>query len=109
MKLILTPGQVNDITQAPELLRGLQPTHVLAKGYDSRAFVAQIEALGAQAVIPPRKCQQHAPSMPSYTVHAMPSSVASGGSSNSAASPLATIARIATSWLSSALPALCSG
>jgi transposase len=62
LKLILTPGQVNDITQAPELLKGLRPTHVLAdKGYDSRAFVAQIEAADAQAVIPPRSCQQPRP------------------------------------------------
>ncbi|ADV00732.1 transposase IS4 family protein [Alicycliphilus sp. B1] len=62
LRLILTPGQVNDITQAPELLRGFAPTHVLAdKGYDSRALVAQIEACGAQAVIPPRSCQQARP------------------------------------------------
>lgn len=59
LRLILTPGQVNDITQAPGLLAGFKPTHVLAdKGYDSRALVAQIETLGAQAVIPPRSCQQ---------------------------------------------------
>jgi transposase len=62
LKLILTPGQVNDITQAPALLKGFKPTHVLAdKGYDSRAFVAQIEAAGALAVIPPRSCQQPRP------------------------------------------------
>jgi len=59
LRLILTPGQVNDITQAPALLQGLRPTHVLAdKGYDSRALVAQIESVGAVAVIPPRTCQQ---------------------------------------------------
>ncbi len=59
LKLILTPGQVHDITQAPELLRGFRPTHVLAdKGYDSRALVEQIEAIGAQPVIPPRSCQR---------------------------------------------------
>jgi transposase len=62
LKLILTPGQVNDITQAPALLKDFRPTHVLAdKGYDSRAFVEQIEAAGGQAVIPPRSCQQPRP------------------------------------------------
>lgn len=62
LKLILTPGQVNDITQAPALLQGFAPTHVLAdKGYDSRALVRQIEAMGALAVIPPRSCQQPRP------------------------------------------------
>jgi transposase len=39
LRLILTPGQSNDITQAEALLEGFEPTHVLAdKGYDSRAF-----------------------------------------------------------------------
>jgi transposase len=62
LKLILTPGQVNDITQAAELIKDFRPTHVLAdKGYDSRTLVAQIEAAGAQAVIPPRSCQQPRP------------------------------------------------
>lgn len=62
VRLILTPGQVNDITQAPALIKGFKPTHVLAdKGYDSRAFVAQVEAAGAQAVIPARSCQQARP------------------------------------------------
>jgi hypothetical protein len=36
LRLILTPGQSNDITQAEALLEGFEPTHVLAdKGYDS--------------------------------------------------------------------------
>ena len=59
LRLILTPGQSNDITQAEALLEGFEPTHVLAdKGYDSRALVAHIEAMGAEAVIPPRSCQR---------------------------------------------------
>lgn len=62
LRLILTAGQANDITQAPALLQGFAPTHVLAdKGYDSRALVQQIEAMGAMAVIPPRSCQQPRP------------------------------------------------
>lgn len=59
LRLILTPGQANDITQAEALLQGFAPTHVLAdKPYDSRALVQQIETMGARAVIPPRNCQQ---------------------------------------------------
>lgn len=59
MRMILTGGQVNDITQAPALLEGFKPTHVLAdKGYDSRALVAQIESAQAVAVIPPQRCQR---------------------------------------------------
>lgn len=55
-KLKLTEGQVNDVTQAPELLNDALSTSVLAdKGYDSNAVVAQIEAQGSQAVIPPRR------------------------------------------------------
>lgn len=52
----LTGGQVHDITQAPALIAGFEVEQVIAdKGYDSDAFIAQIEAAGAQAVIPPRK------------------------------------------------------
>ena len=36
LRLILTPGQSNDITQTEALLEGFEPAHVLAdKGYDS--------------------------------------------------------------------------
>jgi len=52
----LTGGQVHDITQAPALIAGFEIEQVIAdKSYDSDAFIAQIEAAGAQAVIPPRK------------------------------------------------------
>ena len=62
--LTLTGGQRGDITEAEPLLDAVALTAqdteairaVLAdKGYDSNAFVAQIEALGAEAVIPSRK------------------------------------------------------
>ena len=56
MRVLLTGGQRNDITQAQALLT---TRRVLAdKGYDSRALVEAIEAQGAEAVIPPRSCQQ---------------------------------------------------
>ena len=55
LRFRLTAGQVNDITQGPALIEGFPAAFVLAdKGYDADAFVAQIQAQGATAVIPPR-------------------------------------------------------
>jgi transposase len=55
VKIILTPGQVHDVTQGPALIAGSQAAKVMAdKGYDSDALIAEIEAHGAEAVIPPR-------------------------------------------------------
>ena len=55
VRVILTAGQVADITQAEALIKGFSPTSVLAdKGYDADTFVAKIKSQGAQAVIPPR-------------------------------------------------------
>jgi transposase len=52
----ITGGQVNDCTQAIDLLGKRQAEAVLAdKGYDSDAIVEHIEAMGAQAVIPPKR------------------------------------------------------
>jgi len=52
----LTGGETHDITQAPALIAGFRAQQVIAdKGYDSNPFIAEIEASGAQAVIPPRK------------------------------------------------------
>ena len=52
----LTGGEVHDITQAPALIAGLDAQQVIAdKGYDSDAFIAVIQASGAQPVIPSRK------------------------------------------------------
>lgn len=45
MRILLTGGQRNDITQAQALLAGFVPRHVLAdKGYGSRALVEAIQA-----------------------------------------------------------------
>jgi transposase len=56
LDFILTAGQVNDITQAPDLLEGRQAEYVIAdKGYDADAFIALIEQIGAIPVIPARK------------------------------------------------------
>jgi transposase len=51
----LTEGQVHDVTQAPELLRGVPAKCVAAdKAYDSQALRDLIASMGAKVVIPPR-------------------------------------------------------
>jgi transposase len=56
LRFILTPGQVNDITQAEQLIAELPADHILAdKGYDSKALRETIVNQGAVPVIPPRK------------------------------------------------------
>lgn len=53
LKLILTPGQRGDVTQAPTLLEGLSARRVLAdKAYDSNALRQTIASMDAEAVIP---------------------------------------------------------
>ena len=55
VRLILTGGQVADVTQGAALVSGIGAEHVVAdKGYDSNELVEAIEAGGAKAVIPPR-------------------------------------------------------
>ena len=52
----MTAAQESDIAQAEDLLAGHTPAVVIAdKGYDKKALVADIEARGAQAVIPTQK------------------------------------------------------
>ena len=54
-QVILTPGQVHDITQAPALMKDVEVEITIAdKGYDSEAFVKSLEATGSEAVIPSR-------------------------------------------------------
>ncbi len=56
VNITLTPGQQADITQAKVLLEGYSPTAVIVdKAYDSDDFAKDVEAQGAQAVIPPRQ------------------------------------------------------
>ena len=58
VRVILTPGQYGDAPQAPALLEGFQPNHVIAdKAYDSNALRDLIANHGAQAVIP-SKCSR---------------------------------------------------
>jgi transposase len=53
LRLIITPGQVGDVTQAPALLEGQTGRAVIAdRAYDSNALRALIANMGAKAVIP---------------------------------------------------------
>lgn len=55
LRLIITEGQVADISCANELIEHLRAKAVIAdKGYDADAFVQTIRATGAKLVIPPR-------------------------------------------------------
>src|ERR1700722_5081291 len=55
LRLIITEGQVADISCANELMEHLRAKAVIAdKGYDADAFVQTIGATGAKLVIPPR-------------------------------------------------------
>ena len=59
LRLIVTAGQVGDITQAPALLEGQDGEAVLAdKAYDSNALRAIIAAKRAQAVIPSNRSRK---------------------------------------------------
>ncbi|QLB66368.1 transposase [Paraburkholderia caribensis] len=55
LRLIVTEGQVADISCAVQLVEHLRTGAVIAdKGYDSDAFVQAIRATHAKVVIPPR-------------------------------------------------------
>jgi transposase len=56
VKLVLTPGQAADVTQAKALIEDVPFAVVIGdRGYDSRAVVEAIEAAGGEAVIPSQK------------------------------------------------------
>ena len=60
LRFTLTAGQHHDITEASALLDGFSYKYVIGdKGYDSDAFIAEITASDAIAVIPPRKHRKH--------------------------------------------------
>ena len=61
IRLILTGGQVADITQGAALVEAIPTEAIIAdKGYDSDALIQIIEATGAKAIIPPR-CNRNSP------------------------------------------------
>jgi transposase len=53
-RLLLTPGNIHDVTAAPELLAGLKRARFVLgdKGYDSDALRAMIRQQGGRPVIP---------------------------------------------------------
>lgn len=56
LKVVLTGGQVNDVTQTGTLLEGQTSDWVAGdRGYDADWVVELIEEKGAVAVIPPKK------------------------------------------------------
>jgi transposase len=56
LDFLITGGQVNDCTQAIELLGQHKAEAVLAdKGYDADAILEHVEAMGVKAVIPPKR------------------------------------------------------
>jgi transposase len=57
--LVVTAGQEADITHAPALIEGRTAEVVIAdKGYDSKGFVEEVEAQGAEACIPTQKSRK---------------------------------------------------
>ena len=60
IRLSICPGQTNDRTVAPPLIDSLKRAeHVVAdRGYDSRALVERIEAMGAAAHIPTQRTRK---------------------------------------------------
>lgn len=55
-QVILTPGQVHDITQAPALMKEVDVEITIAdKGYDSEPFVKALESEEIEVVIPSRE------------------------------------------------------
>ncbi len=56
LRLIVTAGQRNDLTQAGALLDGYAPGAVVAdRGYDADWLLGRIASSGAEAVIPPKR------------------------------------------------------
>jgi transposase len=59
LRIIVTAGQIGDITAAPALLEGQTAQAVLAdKAYDSNALRAVIAGIGATAVIPSNRTRK---------------------------------------------------
>jgi transposase len=54
IRILLSPGQASDKAAVPQLIAGVAPGRDLVadRGYDARAILAQVEAIGGQAHIP---------------------------------------------------------
>ena len=63
----LTGGQEHDVTQAAELISGIESEHVIAdRAYDSNQFLGSIIRSGAVPVIPPRSNRREPHSYDEY-------------------------------------------
>ena len=59
LKVILTPGQAQDVTAAPALLEGAEGGSIIAdRGYDTNEVRALIAKAGMKAVIPSRRSRK---------------------------------------------------
>lgn len=59
LRVIVTAGQISDVTQAPALLEGQEGSAVLAdKAYDSNALRALVAGMGPKAVIPSKRLRK---------------------------------------------------
>jgi putative transposase len=61
IKLTVTAGQVNDITQAETLIEGQKKVDkvIADKAYDSDKLIEKIKEQGGEAVIPPKANRKH--------------------------------------------------
>ena len=67
LRFRLTGGQEHDVTQAEELINGLDSEYVVAdRAYDSNQFIESIIRSGAVPVIPPRSNRKAAHSYDEY-------------------------------------------
>ena len=56
LRFQLTPGQRQDITQAPDMIKDFSQSKILAdKGYDANSLIDQLREQNCEAVIPPKK------------------------------------------------------
>lgn len=59
LRLVVTAGQVGDVTQAPDLLKGQAGEAVIAdKAYDSNALRESIAGMKAEAVMPSNRSRK---------------------------------------------------
>ena len=54
IRILLLPGQASDKAAVPELIAGIEPGRDLVadRGYDARAIIDKVEAIGGRAHIP---------------------------------------------------------
>ncbi|GEM_PF-4210407 len=62
VRLLLTPGQRSDISQAEELIEGLRfKVLIVDKGYDSAGFIKKVQQSQRAEVVIPGRCNRREP------------------------------------------------